>query len=67
MSKESKRNESEIWDSEMKMWHGIKASTIFISAGLAISFRTINIRREIVIDICRYLARLNSMDDFFKR
>ena len=24
MSKESKRNESEIWDSEMKMWHDIK-------------------------------------------
>ena len=65
MLKESKRNESETWYSEMKTGHDMKASARFISAGLAISYRTQNIRREIVIDICRYLARLNTMNGFF--
>ena len=62
--KESKRNESGTWYSEMKMGHDMKASARFISAGLAISSRTKNIRREVVIDICRYLVRLNTMDGF---
>ena len=65
MLKESKRNESGFWYSEMKMGHDIKVSARFISAGLVISSRTKNIRREVVIDRCRYLARLNTMDGFF--
>ena len=44
----------------------MKVSVIFISAGLAISFRIKKFRREVVIDICRYLARLNIMDGFLK-
>ena len=48
------------------MGHDMKASARFISAGLAISSRTKNIRREVVIDVCRYLARLNIMDRFFQ-
>ena len=67
MLKESKRNESGTWYSEMKMGHDMKASARFISAGLAISSRTTNIRREVVIAICRYLARLNTMYRFLKR
>ena len=66
MLKESKRNESGTWYSERKMGHNMKALARFISAGLAISSRTKNIRREVVIDICRYLARLNTIDGFFK-
>ena len=65
--KESKRNESETWYSEMKMRYDMKASVRFISAGLAISSRTTNVRREVVIDICRYLTRLNTLGGFFKR
>ena len=67
MLKEPKRNESGTWYSEMKMGHDMKVSARFLSAGLAISSRTKNIRREVVIDICRYLARLNTMDGFLKR
>ena len=51
MLKESKRNESGTWYSEIKMGHDMKASARFISAGFAISSSTKNIRREVVIDI----------------
>ena len=67
MLKKSKRNESGSWYSEIKMRHDMKVSARFISAGLAISSRTKNIRRKVVTDICRYLARLNTMNGFFKR
>ena len=67
MLKESKRNESGTWYSELKMGHGIKASATFLSGGLAILSRTTNIRKKVVIDICRYLAKLNTMDGFLKR
>ena len=60
MLKESKRNESGTWYSEMKIGHDMKAS-----ARLAISSMTKNIRREVVIDIYRHLARLNTMYGFF--
>ena len=49
------------------MDHEMKASVRFVSAGLATSSRTKNIRREVVIDICRYLARLNTMGGFLKQ
>ena len=65
MLKESKRNTSGTWYSKLKMRHGMKASARFISAGLAISSRTKTIRIEVVIDICRCLARLNTMGGFF--
>ena len=67
MLKESKRSESGSWYSEIKIGHDMKALARFISAGLAISSRTKNIRREVVIDMCRYLARLSTMDGFLKR
>ena len=49
---------------QTEIGHEIKAPARFISAGLAILQRTKNIGREVVIDICRYLARFNTLDEF---
>ena len=47
-----------------EMGHEIKVPARFISAGLAILQRNKNIGREVMIDICRYLAWFNTLDGF---